>query len=67
MSHPSPRTLAELRASGWASRSVKDELRDNLTAALERGDDLFPGVMGYDDTVIPEIVLEIAVKIDPPP
>ena len=64
MPHPSPRTLAELRASGWTTRSVKDELRDNLVAALERGDDLFPGVMGYEDTVIPEIVLAVLAGHD---
>ncbi len=51
-----PKTLAELRASGWRSRTVKDELRENMTRALERGDELFPGIVGYDDTVIPEIV-----------
>ena len=51
-----PRTLADLRASGWRSRSVKDELRANLACALESGDELFPGVLGYEDTVIPEIV-----------
>ena len=61
---PTPRTLAELRTSGWTSRSVKDELRDNLTAALERGDDLFPGVVGYEDTVIPEIVLAVLAGHD---
>ena len=59
-----PRTLADLRSSGWRSRSVKDELRDNLIAALERGDDLFPGVLGYDDTVIPEVVLAILAGHD---
>ncbi|MBS0197202.1 MAG: magnesium chelatase [Planctomycetes bacterium] len=49
-------TVGELRAQGWRSRSVKRELRDNLTAALRRGDDLFPGIIGYESTVIPEIV-----------
>ncbi len=53
--HSLPRTLKELRASGWLSRSVKHELRDNFVAALARGDDLFPGVVGYEDTVIPEL------------
>ena len=53
---PRPATLAELRASGWRSRSVKDELRANLTRALAAGDELFPGIVGYDDTVIPEVV-----------
>jgi magnesium chelatase subunit I len=55
-----PATLAALRASGWQSRSVKSELRDNLTRALAQstrtGEDLFPGIVGYSDTVIPEII-----------
>ena len=51
-----PTTVAQLRASGWRSRPVKSEIRENLISALERGDDLFPGIVGYDDTVIPEIV-----------
>ncbi|MHC5028657.1 MAG: magnesium chelatase, partial [Planctomycetota bacterium] len=50
-----PRTLAELRESGWISRPVKEELRDNFIAALERGDELFPGIVGYENTVIPEV------------
>jgi magnesium chelatase subunit I len=51
-----PTTLRDLTNSGWTSKPVKAELRDNLTAALARGDDLFPGIVGYQDTVIPEIV-----------
>ncbi len=51
-----PTTLRELRASGWRSKSIKDELRDNLIGALESGKDLFPGIVGYDDTVIPDLV-----------
>lgn len=51
-----PTTLRELRQSGWRPRSVKDELRENLVAALRRGDELFPGIIGYQDTVIPEII-----------
>ncbi len=53
---PSVRTLGQLKASGYRPRSVKRELRDNLIAAMRRGDDLFPGIVGYEDTVIPEIV-----------
>jgi magnesium chelatase subunit I len=49
------RTVGELRASGWASRSVKQELRDNLIARLRRSQALFPGIVGYDDTVLPQI------------
>ncbi len=51
-----PATLADLRESGWRSRSVKDEIREHLTARLRAGDELFPGIVGYDDTVIPELV-----------
>ena len=51
-----PTNLAELRESGWNSRSVKAELRDNLVSAMESGETLFPGIHGYEDTVIPEIV-----------
>jgi magnesium chelatase subunit I len=61
---PFARTLAELRASGWRSKSVKQEIYDNFVAALPRGDDLFPGIVGYDDTVIPEINNAILSKHD---
>jgi magnesium chelatase subunit I len=50
-----PRTLAALRQSGWQSRSVREELRANLVARLRRGEVLFPGVLGYGDTVIPAV------------
>ena len=43
-----PGTLAALRESGWTSRTVKAEIRDNMVAALERGDALFPGIVGLD-------------------
>ena len=59
-----PATLAQLIDSGWQSRPVKQELRSNLIAALERDDDLFPGIVGYDDTVIPEIVNAILAGHD---
>lgn len=51
-----PRTLGELRASGYTPRSVKAEIRDNLTRMLAENQELFPGIVGYDATVIPEIV-----------
>ena len=50
-----PSTIAELRASGWRSRSVKDELRANLLARLGAGGEVLPGIVGYDDTVIPAV------------
>ncbi len=49
------RTVRELRDSGYRSRSVKQELRDNLIARLQRGEPIFPGIVGYEDSVIPQI------------
>src|SRR5215510_5309994 len=59
-----PATLAQLRQSGWKSRSIKQEIYENFTAALARGDDLFPGIIGYDDTVIPDIINAILARHD---
>ncbi len=51
------RTLGELRAQyGSVPRTVKDEIRHNLVRKLQSGERLFPGVIGYDDTVIPQLV-----------
>nr|WP_287390343.1 sigma 54-interacting transcriptional regulator [Candidatus Microthrix sp.] len=50
-----PATLGELLASGWTSRSVVDELRANAIAKLRSGETLVPGVIGYDDTVLPQL------------
>src|SRR6516225_124004 len=56
-----PRTLGELRKSAFSetrlrARKVKDELRDNLIAKLRSGETIFPGIIGYDDTVVPQLV-----------
>ena len=56
-----PRTLGELRKSAFSeerlgSRSVKDELRANLICKLQRDEALFPGIVGYEDTVVPQVV-----------
>ncbi len=51
-----PNTLRALRSAGWKPRTVKSELRANLSKALRSGDSLFPGIIGFDATVIPEIV-----------
>src|SRR6185437_6738825 len=56
-----PTNLGELRRSQWseervAQRTVRQELRENLLCKMEKGEPLFPGVHGYDDTVIPQIV-----------
>lgn len=53
---PPARTLGELRASGWRSRLVREEIRSNLVARLRSGEPLVPGILGYDDTVIPALV-----------
>ena len=66
------RTLAELRVSGWRSRSVKDELRENFTRSLTEAarsgtpasESLFPGIVGYDDTVLPEVANAILAGHD---
>lgn len=64
MTAPRPTTLQELRASGWQSKSVKAELRDNYLTALKNNEPLFPGIVGYDDTVIPEISIAILAGHD---
>jgi len=51
-----PRTLRELKASGYQTLAVKDELRLNLIRKLRAGEKLFPGIVGYEDTVIPQLV-----------
>jgi magnesium chelatase subunit I len=56
-----PRTLGELQRSMFSeptlrTRRVKDELRDNLVVKLRQGGTIFPGIVGYDDTVVPQIV-----------
>src|SRR5881296_3271427 len=56
-----PTTLGELKHTEWASparihRTVKDELRENLICLLENGSPLFPGIVGYEDSVIPQLV-----------
>ncbi|HLX42003.1 MAG TPA: hypothetical protein VKR43_01145 [Bryobacteraceae bacterium] len=56
-----PETLGDLRSyknfeSRLAGRAVKDELRENLICKLERREPLFPGIVGYEDTVVPQIV-----------
>jgi magnesium chelatase subunit I len=50
-----PTTLGQLRASGWVSRSVKDEVRENAIERIRDGVALFPGVLGYEHTVLPQL------------
>ncbi len=64
MSVPRPSTLGELRASGWRPRPVKDEMRGNLVRMLREGEPLFPGIQGYADSVIPQIVNAVLARQD---
>lgn len=48
-----PRTLGELKRMGYRPRTVKEEIRDNLASKLRRREEVFPGILGYDKTVIP--------------
>src|SRR6478735_68867 len=50
-----PATLGDLRASGWVSQPIKEELRANTVRMLAKGEPLVAGVIGYDDTVIPQL------------
>lgn len=50
-----PQTIGELRASGYVSKSIKAEVRDNLIKKLKTGEPPFPGILGYEDTVIPDV------------
>ncbi|WP_208635540.1 sigma 54-interacting transcriptional regulator [Dietzia lutea] len=52
---PDVRTLGELRAAGYTSRTLREELRENLLAALAAGRDPWPGMHGFDTTVIPQV------------
>ncbi len=49
------KTLGELKESGWKSLSVKDEIRKNLIRKMNSNEELFPGILGYDNSVIPQI------------
>lgn len=50
-----PTTLGELRESGYHPLTVKEEMRKNLIEKMKKGDDIFPGIIGYEETVIPQI------------
>jgi magnesium chelatase subunit I len=58
------RTLGELEQQGYQLLSVKEEMRKNLITKLGRKDVLFPGIVGYDQTVIPQIVNAILAGQD---
>ena len=64
MAPPQPTTLQGLNESGWQSKPVKQEIRDNFIRNLAEGEELFPGIVGYEDTVIPEINLALLARHD---
>ncbi|HVW37145.1 MAG TPA: magnesium chelatase, partial [Pirellulales bacterium] len=59
-----PTNLRALRESGWVSKTVKREIYDNFLRMLAAGEELFPGIIGYEDTVIPEINLALIAQHD---
>ncbi|MCA9115021.1 MAG: magnesium chelatase [Planctomycetaceae bacterium] len=59
-----PSTLGELRESGWQSVPVRQEMRRNLLARLRTGQPLFPGILGYDETVLPQIENAVLAQHD---
>src|SRR5689334_12251535 len=63
-SHPRAATVGQLKESGYKPCSVKDELRRNVIRKLKAGEELFPGIVGYRETVVPQIVNGILSKHD---
>src|SRR2546421_11610144 len=59
-----PSNLRELRDSGWVTKTVKQEIRDNFLRMLKNEEELFPGIIGYESTVIPEINLGLIAGHD---
>ncbi|HYN86822.1 MAG TPA: hypothetical protein VER32_16350 [Pyrinomonadaceae bacterium] len=57
-----PQTLGELKRQGYTGASVKDEMRRNLIGRLRAGERLFPGIVGYDETVVPQIVNAVLAR-----
>jgi magnesium chelatase subunit I len=64
MSANRPKSLKQLRDSGWQPKSIKNELRDNYLAAIKQNETLFPGIVGYENTVVPEISIAILAGHD---
>lgn len=64
MTHPAPTTVGALKATGYQPRTVKEEMRANLLRKLRSGDPLFPGIQGYEDTVLPRLVNAVLSRHD---
>ena len=63
-SHPTPATLGQLKSTDYRPRSVKQELRENLIRKLRTGEEVFPGVRGYENTVLPQVIHAVFSKHD---
>jgi magnesium chelatase subunit I len=61
---PAPTTLGELRATGYAPRTVKEEMRANLLKRIGAGEPFLPGILGYDETVLPQLENAILARQD---
>ena len=59
-----PHTLGDLKVSGYRSQTVKEEVRANLVRKLRAGEHLFPGIEGYDDSVVPQLVNALLAQHD---
>ncbi len=64
MSHPSAATIGQLKQTDYRYMSVKDELRKNLIAKLRAGETIFPGILGYRDSVIPQVINGLLARHD---
>jgi len=61
---PKPTTLQQLRESGWVCKTVKREIHDNFLRMIRQGQELFPGIVGYEHTVVPEINIALLAQHD---
>lgn len=64
MPHPKPATLGQLRETPYRYRSVKQELRENLITRVKAGGEVFPGIRGYENTVLPQIIHAVFSRHD---
>ena len=64
MTHPRPATVGQLKETAYRPCTVKDEMRRNLIARLRSGQELFPGIIGYRDSVLPQIINGILSRHD---
>ena len=59
-----PSNLKQLKATDWKSKPVKEEIRGNLLKALKNNKPLFPGIIGYENTVLPSLQIALLASHD---